>query len=78
MSRDDRFLSFMLVAIGTFMMVSGCFFILYRHEYWYREWDTLQLVPMWISLVFGAFALALGVAGLRSRKRPPGPGQKQD
>ena len=78
MNKDDRFWFIWLVVIGTFLMMMGCFSIVYRHEYWYREWDTLQLIPMWIPVVMGGFALFFGVVGLRSRKRPPGPGQKQD
>jgi H+/Cl- antiporter ClcA len=78
MNRDDRFFSFLGILIGVFGMVMGCFRIFYRHEHWYHEWDTLQLVPMWIPVVFGAFAFVFGVVTLRSRKHPPGPGQKQD
>jgi hypothetical protein len=75
MNNDDRRLSFFAIALGAFMMVTGGFSIFYRHEYWYREWDTLQIVPMWAYVVIGVFIFALGVASLR---RPPGPGQKQD
>lgn len=76
MKNGDRFGSFMALIIGVFGMVVCCFLIFYRHEYWIRKWNTGQLVPVLGYALISVGFVALGPVGLR--KRPPGPGQKQD
>jgi hypothetical protein len=78
MNNDDSSRSFMVLVIGVFGMVVCCFLILYRHEYWIRKWSTGQLVPVLGYALIAVVFVVLGAVGLRPRKRPPGPGQKQD
>jgi hypothetical protein len=73
---NKRFESFAYIIVGVLGILMCCFPIFFLHVYWIRKHVSGQWVPVLGILAIFVYLVIFGFVGLR--KRPPGPGQKQD